>query len=200
MNDYINNFTEIWKKVITNPTEFYKNMPIEGGYMEPLKFAITNFIVFGIGSALINIFNNMVCFLFYTTQTDFLIYYIKFNSFFYLILIPLFCLIGLFISGAILFIFFKIVGGTGTYEGTVRILSYSSAVNLLAWIPLLGWLIGLYQLYLIIIGGKFVHNLSTTISAIVVLIPTIIVLSLAIIYFIFFGMSIIAMIGQSGWF
>jgi len=83
MDDYIDNFTEIWKKIIKNPSEFYMNMPTEGGYIEPLKFAITNFIVFCIGSALINIFNNMVWFTFYTTQTDFLIYYIKFNSFFW---------------------------------------------------------------------------------------------------------------------
>lgn len=75
MNDYIDNFTEIWKKVIINPTEFYKNMPTEGGYIKPLKFAIMNFIVFGIGSALINIFNNMVFFLlFYSDRFSCLLY------------------------------------------------------------------------------------------------------------------------------
>jgi hypothetical protein len=43
----------------------------------------------------------------------------------------------LFIGGIILFIFFKILGGSGGYEGTVRILSFLSPVVIFAWIPLI---------------------------------------------------------------
>ena len=84
---------------------------------------------------------------------------------------------GLFIGkigGLILFIFFKIFGGSGDYEDTVRILSYSSAAQVFVLIPVIGWIISLYGIRLNIIGGKHVHNLTTVKSAIAVLLPVVI--------------------------
>ena len=36
----MDNFIDTWKKVITSPSAFYESMPKEGGYGEPLKFAL----------------------------------------------------------------------------------------------------------------------------------------------------------------
>ena len=196
MNNYINNFIETWKQVITSPSKFYENMPTDEGYEAPLKFAITNIMVFGIITGIFRILWDSFILLF--SGEDFsiivmgIIGVILLYGFIFIILLPIFSIIGLFIGGAILFILFKIVGGTGTYEGTVRIISYSSAVNLIAWIPILGWLIGLYQLVLNIIGGKFVHNLTTARSAIAVLIPVAIVLLITIVLFLIFGLAVFA--------
>ena len=85
-------------------------------------------------------------------------------------------IVGLFVGGIILFVFFKIFGGSGGYEGTVRILSYSSAAQVFAWIPVIGWIISLYGIWLNIVGGKHVHNLTTVKSAIAVLLPLVILL------------------------
>lgn len=183
----MDNFVDTWKKVIISPSEFYESMSTEGGYGEPLKFALVNFIVLGIGSAIISILYNLIGFNLMnnaflmggsiTMATEFTIMDAISN----IIVTPIMGIIGLFIVGAILFILFKIVGGSGSYEGTVRILSYSSAVSLLAWIPLVGILAGLYGLYLDIIGGKFVHNISTARSAIAVLIPIVLLIILVVI-------------------
>jgi len=183
----MDNFVDTWKKVITSPSEFYKSMPKEGGYGEPLKFALVNFIVLGIGSAIISILYSVIGFNLMnnafrmgdsaTMATGFTII----GAISDIIMTPILGIIGLFIVGAILFVLFKIVGGSGSYEGTVRILSYSSAVSLLAWIPLVGIFAGLYGLYLDIVGGKFVHNISTARSAIAVLIPIVLLIILVVI-------------------
>jgi len=169
------------KKVLTDPEGFYSEMPKEGGYQKPLKFAAINFAIAGL-----------------------LLGIIIGQSFIERIaIVPIFMVIGgivgLFIGGLILLIFFKIFGGSGSYEGTVRILSYSSAVLVcewilfftvipiiayiqldidqgFAWITVIGGIISLYGIWLNIVGGKHVHNLTTVKSAIAVLLPIIIIM------------------------
>jgi len=49
----------------------------------------------------------------------------------------------------------------------------------LSWIPLLGLIASIYGLYLYIVGGMTVHNVSMGKSAIAVLLPTVLVFILA---------------------
>ena len=183
----MDNFIDTWKKVITSPSAFYESMPKEGGYGEPLKFALINFIVLGIGSAIITILYNLIGFNLPSnvsimgTSTTIATKITIMSVISDIIVIPIIGIIGLFVSGVILFILFKIVGGSGSYEGTVRILSYSSAVSLLAWIPLIGILAVLYGIFLDIIGGKFVHNISTLRSVIAVLLPFVLAIVLTMV-------------------
>lgn len=156
----MDNYVETLKKVLTDPEGFYSEMPKEGGYGEPLTFAAINFAILGALSGIIAVVLSGAGVSSIVTS---------------LISSVIGGIIGLFIGGIILFIFFKIFGGSGGYEGTVRILSYSSAVNVFAWIPLIGMIIGLYGIWLNIVGGKHVHGLSTIKSAIAVLLPVIIV-------------------------
>jgi hypothetical protein len=176
MSEFINEFIETWKKVITTPSEFFREMPTSGGYEEPLKFAAINYLIAGIGAALIT-----------------------FGSLFGAVIVaPVFGIIGIFIGGLILHICFKIVGGSGSYEGTVRTVSYASAISAVSWIPIVGWIIGLYAIYLTIIGGTFVHNLTTVKSAIAVFIPIIILAILGILMFAAMIVALIASMGLSG--
>lgn len=69
-------------------------------------------------------------------------------------------ILALFIDAAGLYIIYKALGGTGTYEGTARFVLYSSASASLIWFPLIGWIFGIHQMHLYIVGGKFVHNVS----------------------------------------
>jgi hypothetical protein len=85
-------------------------------------------------------------------------------------------IISLFIEAAILYIIYKVLGGTGSYEGTVRLISYATAVLVLSWIPIIGWIAGIYGIYLYIVGGMYVHNVSMAKSAIAVLLPTLLVI------------------------
>ncbi len=70
------------------------------------------------------------------------------------------------------------LGGTGSYEGTVRFISYATAVLLLSWIPIISWVIGIYGIYLYIVGGMYVHNVSMARSAIAVLLPALLMILL----------------------
>jgi hypothetical protein len=74
----------------------------------------------------------------------------------------------------------------GSYEGTVRFLSYATAVNTLSWIPLIGLIVWIYGLYITIVGGSFVHKVSMGKSAIAILLPSILIL---IVIFIIVGIA-----------
>ncbi|MCG7850836.1 MAG: YIP1 family protein [ANME-2 cluster archaeon] len=134
-------------------------MPKTGGYQEPLTFAAINFAILGLLTGIIAVILGGASATYIVTA---------------LIGAVIGGIIGLFILGIILFIFFKIFGGSSGYEGTVRIVSYSSAVQVFAWIPVVGWIINLYGIWLNIVGGKHVHNLTTVKSAIAVLLPIVI--------------------------
>jgi hypothetical protein len=178
----MDNYVDTLKKVLTNPEGFYSEMPKEGGYQEPLTFAAINFAIFGLLSGIIAvILKSAGAVTIVSTLVGAVIGGI----------------VGLFIGGIILFIFFKIFGGSGGYEGTVRILSYSSAVDVFAWIPVIGWILSLYGIWLNIVGGKHVHNLTTVKSAIAVLLP-IIILAVIIMLLITAIIAAIAAIGIGG--
>ncbi|AKJ38487.1 YIP1 family protein [Methanosarcina barkeri] len=98
------------------------------------------------------------------------------------------------LSNAILYIIYKILGGTGSYEGTVRFISYATAVLVLSWIPIVGWIAGIYGIYLYIVGGMHVHDVSMARSVIAVLLPTLLIILLMVIFmawlFAFSGLSL----------
>lgn len=164
----MNRFLETWKGVIINPSSFFKNVSDNDSLGYPVMFALINFFVFSIGNtvgyAILDKLGIM--------QVVF-IGSLKINIIISAITGPIIALFFLLIVGIILFILFKIVGGSGSLEGTVKIISYSSAVNSLAWIPVVGWLFWYYKIYLNTIGGKLYHNISILKSAIVVIVVSI---------------------------
>ncbi|PXF62159.1 MAG: hypothetical protein C4B59_00675 [Candidatus Methanogaster sp.] len=177
MSEFIDEFIGTWKKVITTPGDFFKEMPTSGGYEEPLKFAVVNYLISGIGIALIT-FGSM---------------------FAAVIAAPIFGIIALFIFGLMFHICFKIVGGSGSYEGTVRIMAYASAVEAISWIPIIGWIIGLYAIYLGIVGGTFVHNITTLRSAIAIFIPIVVLTTIAVLLIVVLGAAFLAALGAGGY-
>ncbi len=136
--DYI----ETWKEVIQSPSDFYRRMSTTGGYADPLTFAAISFAISGILTALFNFGISSI-------------FGMQGRGFSFLMLIgiaiatPILGIIGLFIGAAIFYVIYKILGGTGSYEGTVRFVSYASAPAVLSWIPLIGLVAGFtgYILY-----------------------------------------------------
>jgi hypothetical protein len=163
INDYINT----WKEVIQTPSDFYRKMPTNGGYNDPLTFAVISYIIYGLFAAIVqNLMFGMMGFSFSALIGT-------------IVIIPIVCIISLFIGGAILQVIFSLLGGTGTYEGTIRFIAYASAPMVFSWIPLLGMIAGIYGLYLYIIGGMNVHKVSIQKSAIAVLLPVVVVFLVA---------------------
>jgi len=178
--DYI----ETWKEVIQSPSDFYRRMSTTGGYADPLTFAAISFAISGILTALLNLGKSSI-------------FGMHGRGFSFLMLIgsaiatPILGIIGLFIGAAIFYIIYKILGGTGSYEGTVRFVSYATAVQVLSWIPLIGLILWVYGIYLTIVGGSFVHEVSMGKSAIAVFLPSILIL---ILVFIVAGVAILGAI------
>lgn len=171
--DYI----KTWKEVIQSPSDFYRRMPTTGGYAEPLTFASISYIIFEIMNIVMFLFMNYFIFggLMPTGGEDAILFtalnsgQLILMSFIYLIMAPIAFIILLFIGSAILNIIYRVLGGMGSFEGTFRFISYTTAVYVLSWIPILGLISSIYGIYLYIVGGKFVHNVSMWKSSIAVL-------------------------------
>jgi len=154
MNEMIDDFKNTWLKVIRSPGDFFAQMPTEGGYADPVKFAAINYLIAGI------IFMSIQFAFQYTIGgINFAIISLPmgFVSFIGILIIGF---IGLFIGGGILHIFFSILGGTGTYEGTVRLIAYASAAMALSGIPFVNILAVFYMIFMAVIGGTKVHKVS----------------------------------------
>jgi hypothetical protein len=64
-----------------------------------------------------------------------------------------------FVDAALLHLFMvKFVDGTGSYESTFRVVCYASAVSLVSWVPLVGLVGQLYEVYLAALGMSVVHR------------------------------------------
>lgn len=169
------NYIETWKEVIQRPSDFYRRMPTTGGYADPLIFAVINYIIYGLLTALVNPGMSMGS-MFGAKEFSFTMVIAS------VIATPIIGIIfSLFIGGAILYIIYKILGGTGSYEGTVRFIAYSTAVMAISWIPIIGLIASIYGIYLYIVGGSFVHNVSMGKSAIAVILPIILIILLAMV-------------------
>jgi hypothetical protein len=95
-----------------------------------------------------------------------------------MVLAPIFCVIGLFIGTAIMHVCLMVVGGLSAsqsgFEGTFRVLSYSSVAQLANVIPLLGGLVGLvWTIVLFVMGSVRLHSTTQGKALAAALIPVI---------------------------
>jgi hypothetical protein len=180
--DYIEN----WKEVIQRPSDFYKRMPMTGGYADPLIFAAISYIIYGLFAALFNAGMSIgSMYGMYGKESSLSMVVVS------VILEPVVGIISIFIEATILYIVYRILGGMGSYEGTVRFISYATAVMVFSWVPFIGLIVLIYEVYLYIVGGMFVHNVSMGRSAVAVLLPIILIFILvtALIFFFFIAVK-----------
>jgi len=90
-----------------------------------------------------------------------------------MVLAPIFVLLGIFIWSAIVHLFLMLVGGANTgFGSTVRVVAYSSTVQIVQVIPLCGGTIAaIWALVLYIIGFAIAHRTTQGKSALAVLLP-----------------------------
>ena len=163
------NYIETCKEVILRPSDFYRRMPTTGKYSEPVIFAVISLIISLLSNAIVSY--GMFIFGIHSSILTFgSIPFSKFDFSIFSYVIELFfiTIAGIFIGSLIFNLLYKTLGGTGSYEGTVRFLSYGYAINLISWIPLLNLIAIIYALYTVIVGGSFVHNVSMGRSAVIV--------------------------------
>ena len=173
--NFINSWIGCWKEVILRPKEFFDVMPTDGGYSNPLFFALVCWVIGGILTAVVRISPASI------------------------ILFPISALVGLLIVSVILYLSATlIVKGAGTFEGTFRVGSYTSALSVLTWIPIIGPLIGIYGIYLLVVGIERVHKLTTREAVIAVILPVIVLLLLFALMALAVGMGAFMFMGMFG--
>ena len=150
-------FVRVWKKVILDPREFYREMPSSGGFENPLIFlGISAIFYFLLRIAVSDLVDAV-------------------NAFF---------LVGLayiFGPGVLMLACQYLFEGEGDYEGTLRLCSYAGSTLMLAWIPYLGIFAYLYSFYLVFLGTQKVHKLDAAKAAIATL-STIVVATIIVIF------------------
>lgn len=111
------------------------------------------------------------------------------------VIMMVFGIIGVFISGAIVHIGVLIVGGKKGITQTIKAVMYGSTPGmLLGWIPIIGGLAGIWSLVLEILGIRQLQEVTTGRAIIAVIIPLVIIVILivllaAVIAAFVFGMS-----------
>ena len=152
---------EDFKKVITDPAGFYRAMPTEGGYLNPMIFiavmavasgvlmAVLSVVGLGVGGSMMGGSGLMM-----------------------IIMLPIGAAIGSFIVAGLLFIVWKLMGSTKNYETAYRCIAYATAIMpftmLLSIIPYLGTIAkNLWGSYLLYIASTEVHSIKQQTAKIV---------------------------------
>ncbi len=125
-----------------------------------------------------------------------------FMSVAFMVVAPVFVLIGVFIWSAILHLFLMLVGGAKTgFASTVRVVCYCGTVQILQVVPLCGGILALvWALVLYIIGLAVVHRTTQGKSALAVLLPFVLCCVCIAIVAVAFGAAIAAAVGHLGHF
>jgi hypothetical protein len=136
--------------VILLPVTFYRRMAKSGGFAEPLIFVLVMAVIGGFIAALFSLFGAG-----------------RFEEvgIAAVIMIPIMMTIWSFISAAIMFVIWKLMGSSQSYETAYRCVAFSTAifpvVVLIGLIPYLGSIIGvIWGTFLMIIVSVEVHGLK----------------------------------------
>jgi hypothetical protein len=98
-------------------------------------------------------------------------------------------MVGLVIITGIYHLFVMLLAGANNtgLEGTFRVVSYSYAVQVLGWVPLLNILVGLYGLYLCAFGFQEVHFTTYQRAATIAALPLLLLIVGGILFRILLG-------------
>jgi hypothetical protein len=172
-----------WQRSLFFPLRFFRGVPLVGGYRSPLTY--------GILWALVGIAGGIVWKLLFFWYPDLLelvhghpiaVTLQLSRTYAYiaaaLVLSPLIAM-ALLLGSAILYHIFISLSTRqhAGFEGTLRVVCYSTGTNIFFFLPILGGIIGaIWQLVLILIGLKQVHRLSFVKTVAVALLPYLILL------------------------
>ena len=135
----VEEFPALWQRVITDPVGFYAAMPETGGLQQPATFLAL--------CAAVDALGHLLAFAGVPGMV----------RSFVAQLLAAFVLAALFVLIAQ-----NLFGGRAGYEATFRVVAYSWAPLVIAWLPYAGRLALLYAAYLMIRGIEHVQAVDTT--------------------------------------
>jgi hypothetical protein len=172
-----NAFVETLVMVLTRPGEAFTMMKREGGLGEPLIYALIGGCLGGIVSILFSLGLQSVGFFADRHNTFGAMAGMGVGSAAFIVLVPLFVIIGLFIGSAIVHLCLMIVGGANqSFETTFRVIAFSQgSTGPLQMIPICGGLIaGVWALVCNCIGLARAHETDTGRAVLAVFLPLIV--------------------------
>ncbi len=181
LSNPVESFVETVRRVVLQPVGFFAGLPRSGSLLNPLVFALIcteiSVILGGI-LGLVGVREGFVAgYGFQVPENQ------DFGEFIgSVIFAPIGSAISVFvIAGIAHLLVMLIVGATNSgFGATFRVASYASVTSLVSWIPIIGGLLGLYGIYLAVVGIREMHQTTTGKAAIVVLFPVILILLLAL--------------------
>jgi len=191
---FFNAFVETLVMVLTKPSEAFTVMKREGGLGEPLIYALIGGCVGGIVALLYQVGLQSMGFFANRHDTFAAMAGTGVGSAAFIVLVPLFIVIGLFIGSAIVHVCLMIVGGANQpFETTFRVVAFSQgSAGPLQIIPICGGLIaGVWGLVCNCIGLARAHNTDTGRAVLVVFLSIIVCCGgVMLIAFIFGGLGL----------
>src|ERR1700730_2950049 len=183
-------FIETLQMVLTRPSDAFTAMKREGGFGEPLIYALIGGCVGGVVSFLFSLGLQSIGVFADRHNALATMAGLGIGSLAFIILLPLLIVIGLFIGPAIVHVCLMIVGGAKqSFETTFRVLAFSQgSTGPLQMIPLCGGLIaGIWALIINCIGLARAHETETGRAVLAVLLPLIVCCGGGLLLAIMFG-------------
>lgn len=186
--------------VLTKPGEAFALMKKEGDLMGPMLFALIGGCAGMIVSVLLQVVLQSVGFMAGQEHAVFGMGALGLWAIGYILLIPVFVIVGMFIASGILHLCLMIVGGAKKpFETTFRVVCFSfGSTSLLNMIPFCGGMIAaVWNIVLEIIGVARAHEIDTGKAAIAVLLPIIVCCGGLILLGILGGFSALSLLPKS---
>lgn len=181
-----NDWLDTFKRVLTQPTEFFESEDRRDGFGYPLKFATINLVISGIlGAASLVALGGASAALEGSAASSLGIGILAVAT---LILTPILGIISLLISSGLIHIFAALLGAEQGYSETLSVMEYGTAIqpitSIFSMIPLLGSLVGLiaglYGLFIQTRGLQSFQELSLGRALAAILLPAAIIIALVI--------------------
>ena len=155
----ISEVQSIATRVIKDPAGFYRNMPRDGGYTQPLLFITVIAVFTGLLFAMLSMIGGP-----YLGGAT--------GGILSVILLPVGMILGCLVASAILFVIWKLMGSTQRYETAFRCQAFAGSIvpitALLSMIPYLGSIAAVaWGSWLLILASVEVHGIARQKSMIV---------------------------------
>jgi len=190
LSDPVNSFVDVVRRVLTGPADFFRGVARRGSFVSPLVFALICSVIFAVLNGLFSMVGSIIQ---GTTGVGGAIAGFIGSIIFTPILVAVF----LFIGAGIYHLLVLLLAGQSNagYEATFRVGSYASVILVVSWISslfnvipvvgpiiggLLGLVIGVYGIIIQVLGIREVHSTTTGRAVAVVLIPTAVILLIAL--------------------
>ncbi len=160
----VKTFFPVWKQIVIHPERFFNHWDQNEDWEVMFRFNK----ICGVIAAVL------------ATGLSFITFYAQLKVYptgILLFVFPLAILLSAFVIGLILFPIFRLLGGKGELEQTLKMVGYTqAAISIFSvGIPFFGVAFLIYQIRLLTVGGKIVHGLKTWRSLLAVLAVSVLV-------------------------